>query len=161
MPRYSDEYKAEAIAALTAENYPEDEYALQRVVQSLPAYESNTPSRKTVKRWFDGQQGTPPRKNVQQKKGDMADKMEELAWKFMNRASDWKAIAEMDPKSAMTAAGIAIDKMRLLKGLPTQIIGIMPQLVTALESIGENPYEVFERMIQLAHEKAEAMKRVE
>lgn len=79
------------------------------------------------------------------------DLFETVARRYLRHALDDKALEKLGGKDAVTAAAIAVDKMRLIRGLPTAIVEIMPVVVKlheALESAGLNPADVFERMIQ-------------
>lgn len=79
------------------------------------------------------------------------DLFETVARRYLQHALDSKALERLGGKDAVTAAAIAVDKMRLIRGLPTAIVEIMPVVVKlheALESAGLNPADVFERMIQ-------------
>ena len=75
-------------------------------------------------------------------------KLEAAALRFVDRAV---AVAdEANAKEAMTAAAIAIDKMRLLRNLPTEIVAVLPDLITELERSGVSASEVFRRMLEKA-----------
>lgn len=53
-----------------------------------------------------------------------------------------------------TSLGIYTDKMRLLRNLPTEIVGLMPELISALRAANKDPVAIFQRMVQRAHEEA-------
>lgn len=57
----------------------------------------------------------------------LADRFEIMAELFLEQALN--EITEMSSKDAMIAAGISIDKMRLLRGLPTEITVSLPILI--------------------------------
>lgn len=75
-------------------------------------------------------------------------KLEAAAHRFVDRAV--AVSGEANAKDAMTAAAIAIDKMRLLRNLPTEIVAVLPDLVTELERSGVSASEVFRRMLEKA-----------
>lgn len=66
----------------------------------------------------------------------------ETAMNYLKHANQEYVIAEMKGKDAVMAAAIAVDKMRLLLNLPTEIIEILPDVLAAIEKTGRNPYEV-------------------
>ena len=49
-----------------------------------------------------------------------------------------------------TAAGIYTDKMRLLRNLPTEIVAVMPDVMGALQAMGQTPGDFFERIVERA-----------
>jgi hypothetical protein len=80
---------------------------------------------------------------------------EEVARRYLDHSVKPDVIDEVKGKDAVIAAATAVDKMRLLRGLPTEIIEILPvieRLHTALIESGKSPADVFERMIQRLHE---------
>lgn len=81
------------------------------------------------------------------------DKMcEDAARRFIEHATKKSVIERATASQAMTSAGIAIDKMRLLRGLPTEIIGILPDLVQAISNAGLKPSDVFQEMLNSLRE---------
>lgn len=73
-------------------------------------------------------------------------KLEAAAHRFVDRAV---AVAdEANAKEAMTAAAIAIDKMRLLRNLPTEIVAVLPNLLDAIDRKGLKASEVFGAMLE-------------
>lgn len=55
-------------------------------------------------------------------------KLEDAAHLFVDHATKADTIEKMSGTAAMTSAAIAIEKMRLLRDLPTEIIGAIPVL---------------------------------
>lgn len=145
--RYDDEFRAGAVAMMHAAGYPGTPGALTKVGNQL-----HVPER-TLSRWFNGENNPPPDKLVNIKKGDMADALEEVAWKLLDSMADADAIADAPLQQRATAYGIAIDKMRLLRGLPTEIVALIPDVVSAIQSLGQSPAEVFNRIIQRAKQQ--------
>lgn len=74
--------------------------------------------------------------------------LEEAARRFVNHAVKDAVLNEASTREAMTAAGIAIDKMRLLRGLPTEIISILPALIQKIEEKGLRASDVFQAMME-------------
>jgi len=141
---YSDDFKSQVVAAVAAAGYPENKYKLVEV-----AGEYGVPVR-TVQRWWNGETGAPPASKVADSKKDMAGALEVIAWRIITHLDNPDIISKLPAKDAATVLGILIDKMRLLRGLPTEIVALMPDVVTALDRLGQNPVEVFERIIQRA-----------
>jgi hypothetical protein len=146
-PHYDDEFRASAIVMLQAAGYPKSLGALSSVARKL-----KVPDR-TLSRWFNGENNPPPGKLVNIKKGDMANALEEVAWMLLDSMADSEAIADAPLQQRATAYGIAVDKMRLLRGLPTEIVALIPDVVNALNSMGQSPAEVFNRIIQRAKQE--------
>lgn len=134
MARYTDEARANAVALLAAAGYPDRTGALSEISRQL-----NIPSR-TLSRWFKREQNPPPDKLVTEKKGELSDLYEDAAHKFLQHSVDNYLL--MKPKEAITAAAIATDKMQLLRGLPTEIIELSPeimQLLDLIRAMGQDP----------------------
>jgi transposase-like protein len=141
---YTDEFRASCVLMLEAAGYPDRKGALAHVSKEV-----NVPSM-TLRRWFTGQQNPPPNQLVSKNRIPLADKLESVAHQYIDHASNPDVVDEMDGKGAMTAAAIAIDKMRLLRGLPTEIVQIMPEVLEAIDILGLTPAAVFERLIRRA-----------
>lgn len=155
MSRYTDDYKADAIAQMVADGYPDNEFAPRNVRAVLLEVHGFAPVAKTLKRWFDGKEGTPPDKNVRNQKNELADTFEGIAQKYLSRAAEDKAVAETKGKDAVMTAAIAVDKMRLLRNLPTEIVGVIPDMAAAIEKSGETLDEVMPIMVELLNMLAE------
>lgn len=77
-------------------------------------------------------------------------KLEQAAHAFVDHATRKDTIGDMSGQQAMTAAGIAIDKMRILRGLPTEIVAVLPGLVNALQDNGIDATEFFKMALAKA-----------
>jgi hypothetical protein len=154
MGKFSDSYRASAVVMLQSEGYPDDPFAVGRVHEYLKQ-SSPCPTKTSLKNWFVGASNPPPSKILDDKKRDMADEFKELIWLLVDHAKTPDTISDMSGQQAITSVGILVDKMRLLMGLPTQIVGIIPDVVTALERAGENPELVFKRLIETANKRAD------
>jgi hypothetical protein len=78
-------------------------------------------------------------------------KLEQAAHKFVNHAMRGDLLMWSSSKDAMLAAAIAIDKMRLLRDLPTEIVRILPVITRISDKLTErglNASDVFELMFQ-------------
>lgn len=71
---------------------------------------------------------------------------ENVARAYLERAQDEKAIEKTNGKDAVMTAAIAVDKMRLLRNLPTEIVGVLPGLVESIRRAGYDPVAVFTRL---------------
>lgn len=101
--------------------------------------------------------GAPVPPEMQAKAEQTLDSMfEATARRYLQHALTDGVLEAVKGKDAVIAAATATDKMRLLRGLPTEIIELLPGLVSALEAAGMNPVTTFERMIQKAHERTRA-----
>lgn len=112
---YTDKFKAGAVVMLEAAGYPENHFELQRIADSL-----KMPSR-TLRRWFNLENGAPPDELVKQSKKDLATRLEELTHRLIDLAFAVADGAEDDTsiQQALTSVGISVDKLQLLKGEPT------------------------------------------
>jgi hypothetical protein len=155
MSKYSDDYKADAIAQLIADGYPDNEYAPRNVRKILVDSYGFAPVAKTLKRWFDGREGAPPDKNVQQQKNELADTFEQIAEKYLQHASQDTVVTESKGKEAVMTAAIAVDKMRLLRNLPTEIVGVIPAMQASIEKSGESLQLVMPILVELLNMLAE------
>jgi benzoyl-CoA reductase/2-hydroxyglutaryl-CoA dehydratase subunit BcrC/BadD/HgdB len=75
---------------------------------------------------------------------------ERIARQYLAHASEDEVIDATKGKDAVIAAATAVDKMRLLRGLPTEIVQMMPDVLAAIEKLGQKPHDVFQRIIQQA-----------
>jgi len=107
--RYSDEEKANALAALAA-NAGNIERTAREL--SIPA--------STLQHWANGNVHAQVTNLRDQKKGVLAEGLEDVAWRLLEGVTPAK-IAETDVRELLTAVGIAVDKMQLLRGKPTAI----------------------------------------
>ena len=106
--RYSDEQRAATVAAVAANGGNVQKTAKQL---GIP--------KKTIEHWVKQERHAEAAKNGQLKRGPLADQFLELAAKLVGIA-DAKA-DKLNAKDAVIAAGVAVDKARLLRGEPTQI----------------------------------------
>lgn len=141
---YDDKFRADAVVTLQAAGYPDTPGVLARISKELgvPAW--------TLSRWAKGQQNPPPHQLVAEKKEDMAELFEIAALRYLKHASNEDIIKTTSARDAMMNAAVAVDKMRLLRGLPTEIIELVPGVIEALKKQNLDPAEVFRRMIERA-----------
>lgn len=148
MARYSDEFRAQVIALLDGANYYENK--TQAVNQVYKYLQGKVPKR-TLFRWGNRENRPAPAKLVTEKKGNMADALEELTWALIDHAAHPDVIESMSGREASTSIGTYIDKIRLLRGLPTEIIEVIPGFVDALAAMGKDPKEFMTRVIERAN----------
>lgn len=148
--RYTDEQRATLLAMLEMEGYPDKSGALQRVAN----YAQIQPN--VIARWWKKKQNPPPNKLVSRKKKELADLFEDVAHKYLNHALNDETVEGVPGQAAVIAAATATDKMRLLRGLPTEIIQLIPEVVSAIESMGQSPSDVFNRIIERAKQHTNA-----
>lgn len=147
---YDDKFRAGAVVTLQAAGYPKTPGALSRIAGEL-----GVPAR-TLSRWFNGENNPPPDNIVTEKKEDMADLFETVALKYLRHAGNEDVVESASARDAMMNAAVAVDKMRLLRGLPTEIVELVPGVIEALKKIGQDPVDVFNRLIARAAAKANA-----
>jgi hypothetical protein len=96
---------------MQSEGYPDDKYALQRVADEL-----RVPAR-TLRRWFNGENGQPPDDVVRDSKKELA----ELFDAEIRAIMDYLPSARLDAsyRDLVTGAAILTDKKQLLTGAPT------------------------------------------
>jgi transposase-like protein len=105
---YTDEQRAEALAALAANG---GNIKLTAAQLGIP--------RMTLADWANGACCEAVTELRHQKKQDLADALEALAYKLVEAAAG--KIADAPLQACATAAGIAVDKMLLLRNQPTVI----------------------------------------
>lgn len=109
--RYSDHDKAKALIALDL-NGGNVKYTAQQI---------NIP-RKTLSQWNNGHIPDDVASIRHNKTKDLADKFEDLAHLYISQAVD--TVDKANGTNAITGAGIAVDKMRLLRGESTANIAV-------------------------------------
>lgn len=141
MAKYTQQYRAACIAMLEGAGYPENPYKLEEIAKHL-----KLPSR-TLRRWYKGEVDALRPEVVRQQKQDLAEIYEDIAYKLLAHAGDQDVIDDMSGKDAVLASGIATDKMRLLRGLPTEIIAVLPELLSLAKAKGVAASDLFQAMI--------------
>jgi hypothetical protein len=142
--RYTDKFRADCVTFLSLSGYPDKIGTLEKASLHL-----GVPT-KTLTRWYRSENNPPPDNVVAHQKKEMSVLFEDLVYKFGEHASKDEVIADMTGQQAVTAMGIAVDKMRLLRGLPTEIIDVAPQLTRLVELMNQFNHslpDVINRMI--------------
>lgn len=151
-PTYTDAFRATVVAALIADGYPDREGALTKVSKAFGLHA------RTVSRWASGEQNPPPDQSVTEKKGDMASLIEDEIYAVLGIMPDKRDRANY---SQLTVAlGVLIDKMRLLRNLPTEIVHVIPPLVDEMNRAGMNASDVFQAMLTRLKEQNEGKRNV-
>lgn len=110
--RFSDEFRASAVAALTAAGYPDTKGALMSVSRSLGVSAAN------ISRWFREERNPPPNILVNEKKSDISDLIRKEIYSILGEMELKRDTATY--RDLSTALGIATDKLQLLIGAPTE-----------------------------------------
>lgn len=145
MPRrhYSDNDKATALAALDANGGN-----LKRT-----ARETNVPV-STLQRWTAGSKNAAIPDLRTQKRAELSTLFEDEIYAIFEALPAKRH--EASYQQLATAAGIYTDKMRLLRGLPTEIVQMLPDVMAAIETLGMKPSDVFNEIIQQAASKQQS-----
>ena len=117
---HSDEIKAAALALFEAERaHTSEDEAARRVSKALQKTYSIKVSSRSIKRWSHGENvNADVDRNVQEKKKALSDLFEALARDAVGGITDEK-IKTASVAHLATVAGIAVDKMQLLRGEAT------------------------------------------
>lgn len=161
MAGYTTEQKALAVEVIAREG------GLTREAVSTVRQLLNAPglSKSTLHGWWVANRTEPNRtepikKNViptpvrQQASDSLDDIFEHVARLYLERAAQDSVVSDTKGKDAVITAATAVDKMRLLRGLPTEIVQLTIELYDALGQAGLDPVTTFNKMIQRAHEHA-------
>lgn len=87
--------------------------------------------------------------DVQAAQVELAEKFKTAANKYLDHAIKPDIIEDTKGPQAITAAAVAVDKMRLLQGLPTEIIDILPTFLQKMQRAGKDPYEFMMRAMEV------------
>ena len=155
MANYSDDFKAGVLALLQGAGYPDNKFAVGEVHRHMKA-QGNSISRKTIKRWADGEHiPNVQMDNVVRYKKDMGTALETLFWKLYEHALGDETVDQLKGAQAYTAMGIVLDKYRLVEGLPTEVVQVIMPAVEALRRAGKDPVQVFQEMEKQANALAD------
>jgi transposase-like protein len=143
--RYSDEEKAQALAALDANGGNVAKTARQIGVP-----------RKTLAEWAADRHTHDDVAEIRQrKKIDLAQQLENIARQIADALPDKIQAANL--QQAATSMAIAIDKMQLLRGAPTSISDIaIEQIADRIERMTEDERAVLARQLGADYPEAEA-----
>jgi hypothetical protein len=135
---YSSAEKAAALAALAANG---GNYAGTARQLEMPEA--------TLRKWHKNGIGVNAQvqAEIPMQRRVLADAIEQIAWRLVDHVLVAETIAGMNGQQAMVALGIAIDKMRLLRDLPTEIVQLLPVLMSKAQARGHDPTELFNALI--------------
>ncbi len=145
-PTYDDQFRASAVVMLRSQGYPEMAGALSIVAKHLKVPAS------TLSRWYKGTSNPPPSNIVNTKKKDLRTLYLDEIYEIMNVLPDKREDASYG--TLASAQGIFFDKIRLLDNLPTEIVGVLPDLIGAMERQGLKPSDVFQAMLERLNSEA-------
>ena len=111
-PRYTDEFRANAILMLLAQGWPDKKGAQSTVAKHLGV------PRPTLVRWAKREQNPPPDEIVHIKRQDMVQRLEYLRHLLLDEAQN--AIEDAPLNHLLTGYGILTDKQRLITGQSTE-----------------------------------------
>lgn len=147
MAKFTDEFRAGAIAMLVGAGFATNK---TRACDEVARYYKGAVNARTLMRWGGGENRPAPDKLVVEKKEELADVFERVAYKYLQHAEHQDVIDDVAGNAAVITAATAVDKMRLLRGLPTEIVVMLPDVLAALKVLGQEPSDVFNRIIQRA-----------
>lgn len=109
--RYTDEFRASAVVMLQAAGYPNTDGALAHIAKSIAVPHN------TLRNWFHGKHNPPPSDLRQEKKGEIVDLLRDEIYGILGEMPNKREFAKY--QELATSLGIAIDKLQLLSGEPT------------------------------------------
>lgn len=138
-PTYTEPFKANAVARLYAEGYPEKSGALRKIAKELGV------THPTLSRWASGGKSAPDVEVIRKAVFAMQSVIEGELEKILDSMEGVREKANY--KTLAIAFGILFDKYQLIRGAPTS------RSVRLAEELAEVPTGDLERII----EEAEAM----
>lgn len=105
---YDDDFRASTVLMLEAAGYPDKKGALTAVANNVGV------APRTISRWFNKECNPPPDNIVKEKKGELIEELESLAFKLVEAMGG--AIEDAPLRELGTTFGIVVDKWQLLKG---------------------------------------------
>ncbi len=155
---YTDTEKTLACEIINRYDGEVTKEALASIREALEAPALN---KSTVYRWWQSRsvatESQPIKKEVANMINQKLDEQfEAVAQRMLKRAIDPDVIDSMKGRDLVISAATAVDKMRLLRDLPTEIIKLWPGFMEAAETLGMTPADLFNAIIeQAAIEKAQ------
>jgi len=153
--QYSAHDKATAIKIIERFDGEITREALEMIREALAA---PTLNKSTVYRWVQAARLQPVASELQPEKKRAVDEaaldvaldemFEETARKYLRHALKDDVVASTKSRDAVMNAAVAVDKMRLLRNLPTEVILVLPDLVGAIQDAGLSAGDVFNALLQ-------------
>lgn len=156
---YSDHDKAIALEIIARFGGEVTRECLATIRQALAAPDLN---KSTVYRWAQSQPVAAESQPAKKAAADQATKaldvyFEDVARAMLAEAIKPETIGAMKGRDLVISAATAVDKMRLLRNMPTEIVALWPGFMEALSELELNPADVFNAIIDQA--RAEKAKR--
>ncbi len=137
--RYTDEFRATAVASAIAAGYPSVKGALSHAAADMGI------AHQLLRNWVTSQQNPPPQDMLQAKKKELRDlfldEIYEAAGLFGSKRKD------ASYSQLVVASATLYDKIRLIDNLPTEIIGVTIQFAELAKRKGVNPGNVIQNAI--------------
>lgn len=139
MPRYTDNFRADAVLMLEAAGYPDTKGALTAVSKRVKVPLA------TLHRWFHKKQNAPPSELVNEKRINLVEEIEKLIGVTLIHAND--AVQDASYRDLMTGLGILVDKKQLLSDKPTERIATEQKIINVDSDEREAAVREAERII--------------
>lgn len=118
--RYTDEFRATAVASAIAAGYPSVKGALSHAAASLGI------AHQLLRNWITSQQNPPPQEMLQEKKQDLRDLFMDEIYAAAGLFGSKRGNASYS--QLVLAIATMYDKVRLIDNMPTVIIAAMGEL---------------------------------
>jgi hypothetical protein len=160
---YSDVQKAMAVELIRRNNHVLDDLTLAEIRRLLNAPNlsdrgvRNWLKESAAKKFTDkkDEAGEPlavldqVEQTIEESAAETLDQMfEDTARLYLKQSQKADVIGATKGKDAVIAAATAVDKMRLLRNLPTEIVAVLPNLLDAIDRRGLKASEVFGAMLE-------------
>ncbi|MBX3079998.1 MAG: hypothetical protein KF716_00095 [Anaerolineae bacterium] len=150
MPRYSDDFRAKAVAALKLAGFPDKHGALITVADTynVPVF--------TLRRWFRGEFNPPPDNLVSEQLRDMRTLLLDEMYTVIRALPEKRHDASY--RQLALSLSTYLDKMPMLNEMPPKLMDVLPlirDILTEVESLKWDPEEFFESMVDELHREAE------
>lgn len=136
--RYTDEFRAKAVATAIAEGYPQKKGALSQAARQLGI------KHQLLRNWVIGSQNPPPQEMLHEKRVELRDLLQAEMESIMESMQMKRATASYNALGLVF--GILFDKARLMDDLPTQIVAVIPELVDTIKRKGYDPVAALQTM---------------
>ena len=153
--KYNEAFKAGALARLWAQDYPQKAAALAQVAADLGV------APRTLRRWFQAAGGADTSAAAspddEPLPATIADKLEALAHKLLDRALQDEAVNGLNAQQAMSGAANAVEKWRALRDAPKELDKLLPsiiRMVEALTQLHKDPAQELDTLADLLERKA-------
>ncbi|KAB2865836.1 MAG: hypothetical protein K8L91_07885 [Anaerolineae bacterium] len=87
--------------------------------------------------------------DIQAAQAELAEKFRLAAHKYLDHALKENVVEDTKGPQAITASAVAVDKMRLLQGLPTEILEVIPSFMQKAQRAGKDPLQILIRAMEV------------